>query len=473
MLINKRKKSPIESEMVDEKNKTRVEEILSAVMKVASGDFSVQIEVSEEYNDMDALAMGINMMIDDLRSKQYADQENIRINKLNILLQEAKNQAEESERLKSAFLANMSHEIRTPMNGILGFADLLKDPKLTGEEQNHFIDIIEKSGMRMLNIINDIINISKLEANLITKTITDTNVNEQLEYIYTFFKQEAQSRGLKLTYSKALPLVAAEIKTDKEKLYSILINLVNNAIKYTKKGSIEIGYQLKTNTNPPVLEFFIKDTGIGIPVNKLTAVFDRFMQVEIKDRSAVEGTGLGLAITKAYVEMLGGKIWVESSLEKGSTFFFTVPYITPMEIKNSIANETPRDVTLKLHKNPKILIVEDDAISEELITLMIEPFANKILIARTGLEAIEISRNNPDIDLILMDIRLPELNGYIAVGQIREFNKDVIIIAQSAYGLTSDREKAIDAGCNDYITKPVLKENLLALIQKYLGDNLE
>jgi hypothetical protein len=313
----------------------KVEEIISAVMKVASGDFSVQIEVSEEYNYLDALAMGINMMIDDLRNKYLTDLENDKIKQLNVQLQEAKANAEESERLKTAFLANMSHEIRTPMNGILGFAELLKDPKLTGEQQHEYIKIIEKSGIRMLNIINDIINISKLEANLVTTSISATNVNEQIEYIYTFFQQEAQSKGLQLSLKNTLPSFEAIIKTDSEKLYSILINLVKNAIKYTKEGTIEVGYHLKTNSSPAELEFFVKDTGMGIPKNKHTVIFDRFIQAEITDRGAIEGAGLGLAITKAYVEMLGGKIWVESEPDKGSTFFFTIPYISVSEVKSS------------------------------------------------------------------------------------------------------------------------------------------
>ena len=448
-------------------DKEKVEEIIDAVMKVAGGDFSVQIEVSERYNYLDALAMGINMMIDDLRNKYLTDLENDKIKQLNSQLQEAKANAEESERLKTAFLANMSHEIRTPMNGILGFAELLKDPKLTGEQQHVYIKIIEKSGIRMLNIINDIINISKLEANLVTTTISATNINEQIEYIYTFFKQEAQSKGLQLSLKNTLPSFEAIIKTDNEKLYSILINLVKNAIKYTKEGTIEVGYNLKTKSIPFELEFFVKDTGIGIPKNKHAVIFDRFIQAEITDRSAIEGTGLGLAITKAYVEMLGGKIWVESEPEKGSTFFFTIPYITVSEVKIRPIDVYPIKDTVKLNKNLKILIVEDDEISEELITLMIKTIANDILKARTGPESIEISRNNTDIDLILMDIRLPKMDGYEAVKNIRQFNKDVIIIAQSAYGLTGDREKAIDAGCNDYITKPIVKEDLLTLIQKY------
>ena len=238
----------------------------------------------------------------------------------------AKEHAEESDRLKTAFLCNMSHEIRTPMNGILGFADLLKEPKLTGVEQQKYITIIEKSGARMLNIINDIISISKIESGLLELSISETNVNGQLEYEYTFFKPEAEQKGIKLILKNNLPNDTI-IKTDKEKLYAILTNLIKNAIKFTDKGSIEFGCDLKNND----LLFYVKDTGVGIHDNRLKAIFERFIQADIEDKRAFQGAGLGLSISKAYVEMLGGKIWVESEADKGSTFYFTIPLINESE----------------------------------------------------------------------------------------------------------------------------------------------
>ncbi len=235
----------------------------------------------------------------------------------------AKEKAQESDRLKSAFLANMSHEIRTPMNGILGFAELLKKPNLTGNEQQKYIRIIEKSGSRMLNIINDIIDISKIEVGLMKLDINETNINEQIEYIYTFFKPEVEAKGMKLMFKTTLSSQEAIIKTDREKVYAILTNLVKNAIKYSKEGKIEIGYKKKDE----VLEFYVKDTGIGIPKDRQEAIFMRFIQADIADKMAHQGTGLGLSITRAYIEMLGGKIWVESEVEIGSNFYFTLPYI--------------------------------------------------------------------------------------------------------------------------------------------------
>ena len=238
----------------------------------------------------------------------------------------AKEQAEQSDKLKSAFLANMSHEIRTPMNSILGFAEILKESDLTGEQQREYIGIIEKSGERMLNVINNIVNISKIESGQMTCSVSETNVNKQLEFVYSFFEPEAKQKGISLFYKKNLNLDEAIVKTDREKLYAILINLVKNAIKYTDKGSVEFGYKLTGSANEPVeLEFYVKDTGIGIVKDRQNAIFERFIQAEIADKMARQGAGLGLSISKAYVEMLGGKIWVESEIGKGSKFSFTIP----------------------------------------------------------------------------------------------------------------------------------------------------
>ncbi|MEI6050382.1 MAG: PAS domain S-box protein, partial [Bacteroidota bacterium] len=398
----------------------------------------------------------------------------------------AKEHAEQSDRLKSAFLANMSHEIRTPMNGILGFADLLKEPGLTGEEQQEYIRIIEKGGARMLNIINDIVSISKIESGVMEVKIEESNINEQIEYIYTFFKPEVEGKGMRLFFKNTLPTIEAIINTDREKLYAILTNLVKNAIQYTDKGTIEFGYNLRRDkasgrdkaclVSTPVIEFYVKDTGIGIPKDRQEAIFERFIQGDTADRMARQGAGLGLSITKSYIEMLGGEIWVESDPEgksggKGSIFYFTLPYNYKPREENVITNVVLVYNTDNLINSDisalKILVVEDDDISERLISIALKTISFEVLKVKTGVEAIEACRNNPDIDLVLMDILLPVMNGYKATRQIRQFNKDVVIIAQTAYGLSGDREKAIEAGCNDYMTKPINKNELLTLIQKY------
>lgn len=416
------------------------------------GYISVKIFIVKDEFGNTIKTYGVNQ---DITEKKIAEVELIK----------AKEKAEESDMLKSAFLANMSHEIRTPMNGILGFAELLKEPDLTGDEQLEYIELINKSGKRMLNIINDIIDISKIEAGLMKLNLTQSNISEQLEYIYTFFKPEAEDKGLNLFVKNSLPNKEEMLYTDREKLYAVLTNLVKNAIKFTRKGEIEIGCTLKGS----FLEFYVKDTGIGIPKDRQHAIFERFIQADIEDRMAFQGAGLGLSISKAYLKMLGGKIWVESEEDKGSTFYFTLPY--DINKNHEFVEQIPADNENKKNiRNLNILVVEDDEVSEILLNKSIKSISKEVFKANTGVEAVHIVRSNPDLDLILMDIRLPEMGGYEAVSQIRQFNKNVVIIAQTAFGLSGDKEKAIEAGCNDYISKPIDKIELLNLIHKYFSE---
>ena len=374
----------------------------------------------------------------------------------------AKDKAEESDRLKSAFLANMSHEIRTPMNGILGFAGLLKEPKLTGEEKQKYISIIEKSGKRMLNIINDLVDISKVESGLMKLLISKTNINDQIQYIYAFFKQEVELKGLQIIFNKQLPVEHANITTDREKLFAILTNLVKNAIKYSDEGTIELGCEKKGD----FLEFFVKDTGIGIPKDRQSAIFERFVQADIADKRAFQGAGLGLTITKAYVEMLGGSIWVQSVEGEGSEFYFTLPYHAVPETIESVM-EISDDAESGRKKSLKVLVAEDDDTSELLLKVTINDFCKQIIFVHNGKDAVVACQENPDIDLVLMDIKMPIMSGYEAVKRIRKFNEKVIIIAQTAHGLKGDMEIAIAAGCNDYISKPISKPLLVSIINKY------
>ncbi len=243
------------------------------------------------------------------------------LKKTKLELLKAKDKAEESDRLKSAFLANISHEIRTPMNGIIGFANLLKRPNLTDDKKEHYINIVLQSGRRMLSLINDLVSISKISSKQVDIRNKMTNINQRIDYMFNFFEPEVFEKNMELSVNKPLPDIQANIITDPEKFDAILTNLIKNAIKYSNEGSIELGYVSKGQT----IEFYVKDTGIGIPESDIENVFDRFVQAKNVNVNSSKGVGLGLAITKGYVEMLGGKIWVESEQNVGSTFYFTLP----------------------------------------------------------------------------------------------------------------------------------------------------
>ncbi len=403
-----------------------------------------------------------------------------------IKLGKAKEAAEESDKLKSLFLANMSHEIRTPMNGILGFADLLKEPGLTMTEQKKYVGIIEKSGERMLNIINDLVDISKIESGQMEVSTGETNLNDQIITCYNFFKPETDKKVLELNYHIDPKFTNPYLITDREKLYAILTNLIKNAIKYTIHGSINFGYRYvesvddeikllfsNTSTAPksvpdtPFLLFYFKDTGIGIPAEKQGKIFERFIQADISVAKEYEGAGLGLSISEAYVKLLGGNIWVKSVPGKGSVFYFNLPITKKQNIdmKNQV-NEHGKNAYTS-HQKLKILIAEDTEYSDLYLTKLLKNIGREILHATNGKDVVEICCQNPDIDLILMDIKMPLMDGYEATRKIRAFNKTVKIIAQTAFALHGDREKAIEAGCDEYLSKPLKKGDLIDLINQY------
>ena len=377
----------------------------------------------------------------------------------------AKEKAEESDRLKSAFLANMSHEIRTPMNGILGFTELLSDPNFSGEEKQNFINIIQKSGQRMLNTVNDLIDISKIETGQMAVVLAETNVKEQLLNMYCFFEPEAAEKRLKFTINNELEDENAQVVTDAVKLDSILTNLIKNAIKYTDTGKIEIGCRRKNNE----IEFYVKDTGIGIPKYKQNAVFNRFEQADVGDKRAYQGSGLGLTIAKAYAEMLEGRMELESEPGYGSTFRFFIPLRKPNDDNSINQSEASKsDLIENQGVKLKIIVAEDDPIGFEYLNAILSELNCEIIHASNGIEVVDLAKANPDADIILMDIRMPLMDGYQATRVIREKNSKVHIIAQTAFALAGDREKATDAGCDDYITKPVNKKALLQKISDFV-----
>lgn len=391
------------------------------------------------------------------------------LEKTNIELVAAKDKAEECNRLKSAFLSNMSHEIRTPMNGILNFSELLKDPELKVEKQQLFLNIMEKSAKRLLVTINDIIDISKIESGLMELSISTFDLNRQIEEIEAFFMPEAEKKGIQLKVTNNISTQDSLISSDSGKIYSILLNLVKNALKFTLEGRVELVCSKKGNQ----LEFYVKDTGIGIPLDRQPFIFDRFVQADIEDKAVNEGSGLGLAISKAYAEMLDGKLWVESEEGNGAIFYFTLPLHTEKKGQKNIEDPTKETDYSNKIKKLKILIAEDDEVSSILLSTILAEINPEILHAKTGVEAVKACQENPDLDLILMDVKMPEMNGHEATRQIRLFNENVIIIAQSAYALSGESERAINSGCNSYISKPIIKGELMDKLYEYFTQTIK
>lgn len=367
-----------------------------------------------------------------------------------------KEKAEQNDRLKTAFLQNISHEIRTPLNAISGFSDLLDKPGLSEEKRRNFTSIIRQSGNQLLAIVNDILTISALETKQEQLHISVVNINELILNLSTIFYPQALNQNLPLYAKKELSDSQAEIFTDKTKLTQILNNLISNALKFTHQGMVEFGYALKND----LLEFYVKDTGIGINEANQLHIFERFVQADDSIQSNYGGTGLGLSICKGFVELLGGKIWVESKPQKGSTFYFTIPYNTSNNInQEQTLNHTKQGSNL-------ILVAEDEEFNFLYIEEILSYLEMQIIHAKNGREAVEICKMNPNISLVLMDIKMPLMDGFTATKKIREFRPLLPIIAQTAYALEYEIEK-YKSVFNDYITKPIEEQNLQQILSKY------
>lgn len=382
-------------------------------------------------------------------------------------LVDAKNKAEESDKLKSAFLANMSHEIRTPMNSILGFSTLLTKPGVYDKHKEQYLELIINSGKSLLNLINDIIDISKIEAGQLKVKPRKITLNPLMNEVYMSHYQinDMKNKSFELRMKKAVETDDFSIETDPFRLKQILNNLIGNAMKFTEKGYIEFGYKFN---NPEQLLFYVKDTGVGMPADKLNLIFQRFGQIEQKDDKNQSGTGLGLTISKKLAELLGGQMWVESTEGEGSTFFFTLPYDADLNTGDEYGASLVEDGNGSL-ENKTLLVAEDEEMNIVYMKEILADTKANVLWAKNGEEAVKLAKENPSIDLILMDIKMPVMNGYEATQKIREFNKNVIIIAQTAYALTGEKEKTIEAGCNYYITKPIEIKILMNTIQGFLN----
>ena len=377
----------------------------------------------------------------------------------------AKEKAEESNRLKSAFLANMSHEIRTPMNAIIGFSNLLKKKDLETKSKDKYIDIINTSSNHLLQLINDIIDISKIDANQMIVVDTEVILNDLLVEIKDVFqsKIEQKSRKLEIALFKGLRDGQDIVKIDVLRLRQILINIVGNAIKFTDSGSIEIKY---TIIKGDTILFSIKDTGIGISETELPIIFDRFRQADETSTRVYGGTGLGLAISKACTKLLKGEIWVDSEIDKGSTFYFTIPY-NPIDQVNIKTTKSIQD-TGAIFKGKTILIVEDDLYSSLMLKEMLKATKVTVMKAIDGKQAVQLCKENTQIDIVLMDVQLPILDGLSATEKIIKFRPNLPIIAQTANAMRNDKSRALKAGCVDYISKPINQKELINKIAKQI-----
>ena len=380
---------------------------------------------------------------------------------------QAKERAEESDRLKSAFLANMSHEIRTPMNAIIGFSDLLADPSLDSPEISLYTSVIKERCNNLLQIVNDILDISRIEANEIELKENVFALNALIEELYIEYAQKLINENkfqIVLNISKGLSDKESIIYADEVRLKQILCNLLDNAIKFTKNGEIEFGYKSAGNSH---LEFYVRDSGIGIHPDKHQIIFERFRQIDESLDREYGGNGLGLAICKAFVELMGGKIWLRSELEKGTTFYFTVLSKKSVDERDFSIPES-KIVNYKW-KNKRIMLVEDDVSSLTFMQVLFKLTQVELVFVTKGQEAIDIFMNDRNFDLVLMDIQLPDINGLEVTKMIKSIDRNIPVIAQTAYAMQGDDAKCIKSGCDDYISKPIDISDLFFKIDQLMG----
>ena len=453
---------PSDNEIVDihsiaEYNKER--NIIFGIIQDVTERKAIERELKRKNDELQAAEEELKASNDELKNI------NQRLEWQKEELEKAKEKAEESDRLKSAFLANMSHEIRTPMNGIMGFAQLLKEKETTPSQRKDYLNIIYGRTKHLLQIINDIVDISKIEANQLDIHNDHFDLNELMNNLYKEQKKELDELDkshIQLKMTKDSRKNQFYIGGDSRRIKQVLLNLLSNAMKFTEKGTVEFGYKLENNKH---ITFFVKDTGAGISSKKQKEIFERFRQGDETFNRNHEGTGLGLTISKNLVELMNGSIWVHSEKKQGAAFYFTIPYIHTQE-------DTKKTTDIN-HENYQwekinILVVEDDLASQELIHAGLSPTQANLTVCDTGKKALEKISTNKAFDVILMDIRLPDINGLEVTRQIRQSNKKTPIIAQTAHAMGEDQKKCLQAGANDYIAKPIDIHELLITINRYI-----
>ncbi len=380
-------------------------------------------------------------------------------------LKQAKKRAEEADQMKSAFLANMSHDIRTPLNSIIGFSEILLEEDTTEDEKLEYTQLIVSAGKSLQQLIDDIIDLSKIEAGQIRIVKTEVDINQLLDELFTTFtnlRQSSQKDNIELRLKKQIRDKSLLISTDPFRFRQIMSNLLSNALKFIDRGYIEFGYTLSESN---LIQFYVKDTGVGIEREKAAVIFQRFGQIDSTYKRNHSGTGLGLSICKSLVELLGGSIWFDSEKDLGTTFYFTLP-IDEAELpkQTGSANDGNTDWS------DKVFLVVDDVQSNYLfLKAMFKETAAAVVWARTGKEAIDLVQKSSKIDLVLMDIRMPEMDGYEASRRLRNLYPELPIIAQTAFTEPEDFELAMQAGCDEYITKPICANELLAIVKRLVN----
>ncbi len=407
--------------------------------------------------------------------KQNEELENHR-NELEIIVEQrtaqlklAKERAEESDRLKSSFLANMSHEIRTPMNAIIGFSELISDPEIEFDQRRELVSHLNSNCNSLLHLIDDIIDIARIEAGQLRIFKQDCFINQSIIELYEAFNEThiKNNPNVELLTDIETTDQNLSIYTDPYRFKQIMNNLIGNAIKFTDQGYIKFGYHIEPTGNNGFIRFYVQDTGIGLSTKEQSEVFEQFRKLDSKENDKLyRGAGLGLAISKNLVKELGGKIWIESEQGLGSTFYFTLPY----EKTNSEFKQTENFSLNYDWKNKTILIAEDEESNIMMINLVLKKTNINIIQVKNGNDVIRKCQEN-SIDLVLLDIKMPKLNGLDATREIRKFNTKLPIIAFTAYAMPADQEKASDAGCTDFIAKPIRTDKLLQKLDHYLKNS--
>lgn len=421
--------------------------------------------------DKDEMKISIDNAIESYNLKEQNQQLISHLKETNQKLLHAKRRAEESDKLKSSFLANVSHEIRTPLNSIVGFSNLITSTEFSEPQRKEFSDIIQRNAEELITIINDIIDISKIEANLLYFRFGKFSVAQLLNELFASFKNHNLfTEKTNLEIELLQPEQEVFIATDRHRVKQILSNLLHNALKYTEKGKIELGFTLKRKpNNTQTIEFFVRDTGIGIPKDKFEYIFQRFRKIQHGKDQLFRGNGLGLSISRSLAQLLGGNMRVESQIGKGSTFYLTLPTEKLPPTPKDDFNQKDRKIFNQFNWSDKIiLIVEDDFSNFQYLQTALAPTGAHILHASDGKEAIDFCKKFKEIDLVLMDILLPKLDGYQATQQIKKIRPELPIIAQTAYAMTHDRKKSLEAGCDEYIAKPITRNEILEKINLFL-----